>query len=350
MPLSKRRLGGLQQALLAALATGLLAVTSPVNAATTLNLSYNGPPDADKNAVHLFATNLKRLVEEKSDGDIQLKLYPNSMLGEEQERMEQVINTPSLNIASFAGLSPIVPEIYVSAIPFLFEDYQAAHRFFDEGEYWKQVEGALKQRTGAELLGVIEEGGFLDFTNSKRPIHNPDDFKGLRFRAMDPSQVALYEAFGASGTPIPWSDTYMGLKTNVADGQMNPPMYIIMGSLYEVQKYLTLANVQYSDQFLVANGSWYEGLSDADRQALDAAVKEANALNREDVEKRVDARIQFLADQGMEVIEPSAEDLAAFRDKGQPAYIRWLQEDQGIDRQWIETALDDAGQQGLLSQ
>lgn len=338
----------LHNGLLAATTLGMLACASLANAATALNLSYNGPPDADKNAVHLFATNLKRLVEEKTDGDITLKLYPNSMLGEEQERMEQVINTPSLNIASFAGLSPIVPEIYVSAIPFLFEDYAAAHQFFDEGDYWNKVEDTLKQRTGAELLGVIEEGGFLDFTNSQRPISSPDDFEGLRFRAMDPSQVALYEAFGASGTPIPWTDTYMALKTNVADGQMNPPMYIIMGSLYEVQKYLTLANVQYSDQFLIANGSWYEGLSEEDRQAVDAAVKEANELNREDVEKRVDERIQFLADQGMQVIEPTPEEMEAFRKKGQPAYIDWLREE-GIGDEWIEMALEDAGQSDLLA-
>lgn len=343
------RIPTMHNALLAAAAASMLATTSLANAATTLNLSYNGPPDTDKNAVHLFASNLKRLVEEKTEGDIHLKLYPNSMLGEEQERMEQVINTPSLNIASFAGLSPIVPEIYVSAIPFLFEDYAAAHEFFDEGAYWNKIEDSLKERTGAELLGVVEEGGFLDFTNSKRPISSPDDFKGLRFRAMDPSQVALYEAFGASGTPIPWSDTYMGLKTNVADGQMNPPMYIIMGSLYEVQKYLTLANVQYSDQFLIANGSWYDDLPEEDRQAINAAVKEANKLNREDVEKRVDDRIQFLADNGMEVIEPTEEELTAFREKGQPAYIEWLQKEQGINREWIEMALKDAGQSDLLT-
>ncbi|MCI0509150.1 tripartite ATP-independent transporter DctP family solute receptor [Chromohalobacter marismortui] len=338
----------LRPVLLATVASGLLAMTSLANAATTVNLSYNGPPDADKNAVHLFASNLKRLVEQKTDGDIQLKLYPNSMLGEEQARMEQVINTPSLNIASFAGLSPIVPEIYVSAIPFLFDDYEAAHQFFDEGDYWNKVEDTLKKRTGAELLGVVEEGGFLDFTNSKRPISNPEDFEGLRFRAMDPSQVALYEAFGASGTPIPWTDTYMALKTNVADGQMNPPMYIIMGSLYEVQKYLTLANVQYSDQFLIANGDWYEGLSEENRQALDAAVKKASELNRESVEKRVDERIQFLADNGMQVIEPSSEDMAAFREQGQPAYIDWLRE-QGIGDEWIKMALEDAGQSDLLA-
>ncbi|GGY01895.1 hypothetical protein GCM10007160_32290 [Litchfieldella qijiaojingensis] len=318
-----------------------LAGTS--QAATTVNLSYNGAPDPDKNAVHVFATNLKELVEEKTGGEIELKLYPNSMLGEEQERMEQTMNSPSLNVASFAGMSPLVPEVFVSAIPFLFEDFEDAREFFDEGEYWQEVENALRERTGIELLAVVEEGGFLAFTNNQKPIHSPTDFEGLRFRAMDPSQVALYEAFGASGTPIPWTEVYMALRTGVADGQMNPPMYIILGSLYEVQDYLTLANIQYSDQFLVGNGMMIDGWDEDTREAFLEAVAEANVMAREHNEAKVDERIAYLEEQGMEVIRPSGEDLTAFREQGQPAYLDWLTEEQGIDQRWIDMALQDAG-------
>ncbi|MCA1769583.1 MAG: TRAP transporter substrate-binding protein DctP [Halomonas sp.] len=307
-----------------------------------MDLSYNGAPDPDKNAVHVFATNLKELVEEKTDGEIELKLYANSMLGDEQERMEQTMNTPSLNIASFAGMSPLVPEVFVSAIPFLFDDFESARTFFDEGQYWQAVEDALRERTGVELLAVVEEGGFLAFTNDEKPISSPDDFEGLRFRAMDPSQVALYEAFGASGTPIPWTEVYMALKTGVADGQMNPPMYIIMGSLYEVQDYLTLANIQYSDQFLVGNGAMIDGWDDTMRQAFLEAVEEANQMAREHNETRVDERIAYLVEQGMEVIRPSEDELAAFREQGQPAYLEWLS-GQDIDSSFIDMALEDAG-------
>ncbi|EPC00151.1 TRAP transporter [Litchfieldella anticariensis FP35 = DSM 16096] len=323
------------------LTTATLAGT--VQAATTVNLSYNGAPDPDKNAVHVFATNLKDLVEEKTDGEIELKLYPNSQLGEEQERMEQAMNSPSLNIASFAGMSPLVPEVFVSAIPFLFSDFEDARTFFDEGEYWQEVENALRERTGIELLAVVEEGGFLAFTNDQKPIHSPADFEGLRFRAMDPSQVALYEAFGASGTPIPWTEVYMALRTGVADGQMNPPMYIILGSLYEVQDYLTLANIQYSDQFLVGNGAMIDGWDEDVRTAFLEAVDEANAMAREHNEAKVDERIAYLEEQGMEAIRPSEEDLAAFREIGQPAYLEWLTEEQGIEQRWIDMALQDAG-------
>ncbi|TDB03241.1 TRAP transporter substrate-binding protein [Halomonas marinisediminis] len=319
-----------------------IAFAGSVQAATTVNIGYNGAPDPDKNAVHVFATNLKELVEEKTAGELELKLYPNSMLGEEEERMEQVMNTPSLNIASFAGMSPVVPEVFVSAIPFLFADFEAARTFFDEGEYWQAVEEALRERTGLELLAVVEEGGFLAFTNDERPISSPGDFEGLRFRAMDPSQVALYEAFGASGTPIPWTEVYMALRTGVADGQMNPPMYIILGSLYEVQDYLTLANIQYSDQFLVGNGAMIDGWDEEMREAFLEAVAEANQLARDDNEARVEERIAYLEEQGMEVIRPSEEELAEFRELGQPAYMEWLKE-RDIDPRFIDMALEDAG-------
>ncbi len=325
----------------ASFGAGALMMSGLASAATTIDLSYNGAPDADKNAVHLFASNLKRLVEEKTGGELELTLYPNSMLGEEVQRMEQVMSAPGLNIASFAGISPLFPEIYVSSIPFLFKDFAHAREFFDQGEYWKAAQEEFFQRTGTRIMAVVEEGGFLAFTNNKRPIRKPEDFAGLRFRAMDKSQVALYDAFGASGTPIPWTEVYMALRTNVADGQMNPPMYIILGSLHEVQKYLTLANIQYSDQFLVANDELLKSLSAEQKQALEAAVQEANQLNRESVEAKVEERVQFLADKGMEVYRPTAEELAQFQQKAKPSYVSWLKE-QNIEQKWIDLALTDA--------
>ncbi|ARU87658.1 TRAP transporter substrate-binding protein DctP [Pseudomonas sp. M30-35] len=322
--------------------TAISLAGAVAQAATEINLSYNGAADSEKNPVHLFATNLKRLAEEKSAGDLTIKLYPNSMLGEEEQRMEQVISSPGLNIASFAGIAPLFPEIYVSAIPFMFKDASAAHKFFDQGEYWKASKAEFKERTGTQLLAVVEEGGFINFTNNKKPIKSPDDFAGLRFRAMDPSQVALYESFGASGTPIPWTELYMGLRTGVADGQMNPASYIIMGSLYQVQKYLTLANIQYSDQFLVANGDMLASLPEKDRTALLAASEEATRLNREAIAKQEDTDLAFLKAEGMEIIQPDDKDLAAFQSKGQPAYLAWLKE-QNIDAKWIDMALKDTG-------
>ncbi len=319
----------------------LLAVTVPAAAlaGTTIKMSYNGPPDREKNAVHAFAATFKEIVERKTAGRLSITLFPNSQLGNEEQRMEQVMSSPSLNIASFGGMETVFPEMFATNVPFMFDSYKAAHSFFDSSSFIMKARQELLNRIGVELLAVIEEGGFIAFTSNKA-IKSPADFKGMNFRAMDASQVAMYEAFGASGTPIPWTEVYLGLKMGVADGQMNPPTYIIMGSLFEVQKYLTLANVQYSDQFLLANGAMMNKLSTEDQKILRDAAHEANVKNREYVESQVAERVKFLEEKGMKAYTPNAEEMAAFKELGSPAYIKWLSGQ--IDQSWIDLALKDA--------
>lgn len=328
---------------------GLIAVTAFATAltasaaaaeSTTINMSYNGPPEVEKNAVHRFASNFKTLVELRTTGAIEIELYPNSELGKESDRMEQVMSGPMINVASLAGMQSVFPEIFAGNAPFMFEDFKSAHWFYEDSEYWQAATDAFHERTGAYLLEAVEEGGFLAFTNSERPIRSPEDFDGLKFRAMDESQVALYEAFGASGTPVPWTEVYTALKTGVADGQMNPPMYILIGSLQEVQDYMTMANIQYSMQFLVINGAWMDGLSEAHQEAIRQAAHEANVINRIRVEAKVQERVNTIKDAGVEVYYPDEEEMAAFRERGQPAYMDWLAEE--IDRKWIDLAKESA--------
>ena len=327
------------------LLVGALLLNGAVGAmAVTVKMSYNGPPDPKNNAVHAFAVNFKKFVEEGTQSRLQIELFPDSQLGTEEERMELLmksgLNQPIINIASFAGVAPVFPEIYASSVPFMFNSYEAAHYFFDNSRYWKKAQEEFRNRTGAVLLEAVEEGGFLAFTNSKKPIHRPADFKGLKFRAMDEGQIAIYKAFGASGTPIPWTELYMALKTGVVDGQMNPAMYIIIGSLFEVQKYMTLANIQYSDQFLVMNGDLFDSLSKADQEVVLRAAKEANRISRKEVEEADSKQIEFLKEKGMEVYAPTPEEMKEFRSIGQPGYIEWLKSKVPAD--WMKLALECA--------
>ena len=181
----------------------------------------------------------------------------------------------------------------------------------------------------------VQMGGWF-----RKEINTLDDFKGLKFRGMDEGQVTLYKSFGASGTPIPWTELYMALKTGVVNGQMNPAMYIKMGSLFEVQNYLTLANIQYSDQFLVANGDMWNGFSPEMKKVIADAAKKANALNREAMEKQDSEDVKFLVDKGMKAYAPNPEEMESFRKVGQPAYVEWLKSK--MSKEWLDLALESA--------
>ncbi len=321
--------------LLAVCSTLLMVSTSFCTAAIKIKMSYIGPPTLISNPIHAYACIFKGVVEKRTEGQLMIELYPNSQLGDEQQRMNQVMTGPVINIASYGGMETVFPEMFATNVPFLFSNYEAAHRFFDNSQFMVNARKAMRKRAGIELLAVIEDGGFIAFTSNK-PIHSPKSFRGMTFRAMDASQTAMYEAFGASGIPIPWTKMYLALLTGMADGQMNPPSLIISGKLYDVQKHLTLANVQYSDQFLLINSDLFDRLSTKQQNAIHKAAHISNTKIRNLVESRVEKRIKFLAEEGMIVYRPTKKEIQEFKALSTPSYIKWLQKK--IDQSWIDLA------------
>ena len=315
------------------------------SAQTVIKISHQGPANPEVNIQSYFVNEFTERVSAKTDNSITFEVYPDEQLGNEEQRLELImksgLNQPAADITSFNALGTVLPELYASAVPFMFNSYEAAHIFFDTSEYMTKLKALFRERTGCVMLEVVEEGGFLAFTNSKRELHSPKDFAGLKFRAMDEGQIAIFKAFGASGTPIPWSEVYMALKTGVVDGQMNPAFYILLGSLPEVQKYMTLANIQYSDQFLTMNGDLYDSLSDAERTAVIEAAREANALTRTRIEAQDSEQVEECRQKGMIVYAPNADEMNEFREIGQPEYVKWLN-NRLEDSQWLDMALRDA--------
>ncbi len=323
----------------------VMLITSSSYAETVIKISHQGTADPEVNIQSYFVREFTSRAEKKTAGSIKFEVYPDEQLGSEEQRMElimrQGLNQPVADISSFNALGTVIPELYPSAIPFMFNSYEAAHIFFDTSGYMKELKALFKERTGCVMLEVVEEGGFLAFTNSKREIHSPKDFAGLKFRAMDEGQIAIFKAFGASGTPIPWGEVYMALKTGVVDGQMNPAFYILLGSLPEVQKYMTLANIQYSDQFLIINGDLFDSLTESERKALTEASREANELTRKRIEAQDTEQVEECKKKGMIIYAPNPEEMNEFREIGQPGYIEWLKS-RLEDSKWLDMALRDS--------
>ncbi|MBQ7592926.1 MAG: TRAP transporter substrate-binding protein DctP [Synergistaceae bacterium] len=323
----------------------LIFFAAPSFAETVIKISHQGPANPETNIQNYFVKEFTERVTAKTNGAVKFEIYPDEQLGSEEQRLELItrdgLNQPLADISSFNALGTVLPELYASAIPFMFNSYEAAHIFFDTSEYMTKLKALFRERTGCVMLEVVEEGGFLAFTNSKREIHSPKDFAGLKFRGMDEGQIAIFNAFGASGIPIAWGELYMALKTGVVDGQMNPAFYILLGSLPEVQKFMTLANIQYSDQFLIINGDLYDSLTDDERNALIEAGREANALTRTRIEAQDSEQVEECRQKGMNVYAPNNDEMNEFREIGQPGYIEWLKK-RLEDGQWLDMAVKDA--------
>lgn len=295
------------------------------------NQKTDGGKDGDKKIIlkyghdhmptspfHVSAEKFKKLVEERSNGRIEVQIYPAEQIGAGREALEalqigsvQMINMP---IAFFAGYDL---KYSLVDMPFLFPN---------EDVLWKTLEGEI----GRELLDLLEDKdlkgvafyaeGWREFTNNN-PIRSPEDFKGLKIRAMNaPVIMSQYKAWGANPVALDYSEVYNALQQGVVVGQENPLLSINDKKFYEVQKYLIMSDHNYLSYALFTNKSWFEGLpEDLQKVVWDAGIEVAKE-HRTLMNEANDEYFKTIKDSGIEVITLTPEEKEAFRKASQPVY------------------------------
>jgi tripartite ATP-independent transporter DctP family solute receptor len=209
----------------------------------------------------------------------------------------------------------------IANLPFVFDTY---------AKLWEAMDGGLGHYIHAQLeklgLHVFEkgwDGGLRNVFTKGRPVHTPDDMKGLKLRVPEaPIQIAFFKALGASPTPIPVNELYSALQTNLVDGAEQALASLENAKYYEVSKYVTLTKHQATSYEMMANAAAWRRLP-ADLQEI--ATRNLNKfalLQRVDIDKGEAALKAKLAAQGMTFITPDRE---LFRAAIQRAglYAKW---------------------------
>ncbi len=204
-----------------------------------------------------------------------------------------------LTVISGGVVSSVVPELGVFDIPFLFRD--AAHaKAVAQGPVGAAIAAKFADK-GLTLLALGKQG-FRNITNSKHPIRNPADLKGLKIRVI-PNDIYLmtFKALGADAVPMEFPLVYAALKDGRLDGQENPVATIANSRFYEVQKYLTLTGHFFAPVAFIANRAMFEQLDPSDQAALIAAAKAGAEATWQ---AQLDApKLEQLRSGGMDIIE-----------------------------------------------
>jgi tripartite ATP-independent transporter DctP family solute receptor len=267
------------------LAVAALAVSSSVMAdVTVLKLGHIAEPT---NPYGKGADHFAELVKQKSNGTIEIKVFPSSSLGTQKELIEGLIyGTVDMTLTGTAELGTFHPQMAIFDMPFLFKDRAHAYKALDT--VGMELAKPLESK-GLKMLGYMENG-IRHMTNNTRPIKTPADMKGLKIRVMNNKvYVEMIKALGASPTPMALAELYSAMQTGVVDGQENPSAHIYTKRFYEVQKYGSLTGHAYAaEPFLISMSSWKK-LTPAQQEIIQAAATEAIAWQR-----------KFSADEDME--------------------------------------------------
>jgi len=264
-----------------------------------------------------YATRFAELVEERSDGRIDVVVYPYGTLGTSDALTELIHNgTIQFVMASPGHLGKLIPEVQVFLLHFVLSDDDAVNRRALADPELLATFDALYHEKNLELLSVYSEGWMVWTTN--RDVTEPAHFEGVKMRVMtSPLLLAAYAEYGASPTPLPYSEVYSGLQLNMIDGQVNPVFAIQEMSFYEVSDVMTFARHAPFITTAITNQQFYEGLSEADRALVDGVVADLVPYIDRVQQRFNEERLAIIREKkpSLKVVDLTPAQRAAFRER-----------------------------------
>ncbi|MCG8566040.1 MAG: DctP family TRAP transporter solute-binding subunit [Desulfobacterales bacterium] len=295
--------------------------------ARTVNFGHVAPPfHGNAKGVDAFAA----YVKEKTNGKINIATFPSGQLGGERSMAEQV-QAGTLPIASIttAVLQNFVKETAILDMPFLFPNRATAYAVLDDPEVQKRIFSYLPKKG---FIGIgWTENEIRDFSNTKRPIHTPDDIKGLKVRVMNsPAYLDAFKQLGASPVAIPFPETYNALQTGVIDAQENPVLTSVLMKFTEVTKYVTKTQHAITECIIIVGVDYWESLSKDEQQIFREAAKVCIDVNRS-VNAELHTKLpklgisidEYAKQKNIEIKELTAEEREAFRTAMMPMYEKY---------------------------
>ena len=221
-----------------------------------------------------------KLVSERTNGRIGVKVFNNASLGSEKDTIEQtrfgVIDMNRVNTAPFNNL---VPQTQVLGMPFLFRSVDHMHKTID-GPIGDEILAAFEPHG---LIGLaFYDSGARSFYTTKKPIKSLADLKGQKIRVQQSDLwIAMMKAFGANATPMPFGEVYSSLETGVVDGAENNWPSYESSRHFEVAKNYTLTQHSLAPEALVISKMSWDKLSPDDQKIMRQAAKESVVKMRE---------------------------------------------------------------------
>jgi tripartite ATP-independent transporter DctP family solute receptor len=292
------------------------------------------------------ATKFAELVQQKTNGKINVKPYYSSMLLKgAQLNVAQMVSKGIIDCAfeSTINIGPVVPEANIFHLPFFINTFENLDKM-EKGQTGKAVFAAMEKK-GLKPL-AWGENGFRQITNSKRPIQKPEDLQGLRVRVVgSPIFVDTFRQLGADPVNMNWGDAVTAFQQGVVDGQENPVGVLIPVQIYQYHKYVSMWNYLVDPLVIFWNKKEWDAFPADIKKAITAAAQEAgkfetalcragldgdkslNLLKKEfNYTMEVPDPVKFMESKGMTVTFLTEDQVKAFVAATKPIQEKWIPE------------------------
>lgn len=266
--------------------------------------------------VHKAMVFMDQRLQDLSDGQMRIQIYPNSQLGAERDLLELLqIGSLAMTKVSASPLEGFVPEYKIFSIPYVFRDHE---------HFWR----VLNSPVGRELLvsaeavrlrglGFYDAGSRSFYTNDK-PIEHPDDLAGMKIRVQKSlTSVEMVKRLGGAATPIAWGELYTALQQGVVDGAENNPPSFYLSKHYEVSRYFSLDEHTYVPDVLLIGLPAWQSLTPQQQHWVQQAADDSILYQRKLWQEETARAFEVLKAEGVTIIHP---DKTPFRDRVKPMH------------------------------
>ena len=262
-------------------------------------------------------------LETTTGGRLSVQMYPSMQLGGEKEMIEQAqVGALAIARISVGPMGPLVPELNVFNLPFIFRDAAHMEKVID-GPIGDEMLKKLSDHPTAGLIGVCwMNGGTRNVYNSKKPVKSVEDLKGLKIRMMgNPVFVDTMNALGGNGVAMGYDQLVNAMQTGVVDGAENNEPSYATGQHYRYAKFYSMTGHLMIPEILVFSKKIWDSLSKDDQALISKAGKEAQQEQRKLWYEMEAKSVAQMKEAGVEII-PIA-DKKPFQDAVKPVWDKY---------------------------
>lgn len=285
----------------------------------SINVAYGNQPGEP---LDQQAEKWKELAEEKSEGKLELNLYPSSQLGSEKDVVEQAIS--GNNVIVFTGydyLMDYVPDAGILTAPYLVDDYDDL-LYLTTTDWFDDLREELESQ-GIDVINTTTIYGTRHLMTNK-PVTSLDDLKGMKIRVPNNQMyIKSFEALGASPTPMPLGDLYTSLQQELIDGAENPLPVLSGSKTQEISKNLTLTSHTKIIGPWIAGADFMKSVPEDLKDILIETGDEAAEFGREVTEEEADEVLEEFKSEGVEVHEINLDEFKEATKKVYSEFPEW---------------------------
>ncbi|MGB3225029.1 MAG: TRAP transporter substrate-binding protein DctP [Desulforhopalus sp.] len=288
----------------------LVAIGGSTSFASEMVLKFAGQSAADHPATKLM-NQIAQEINEKTDGRIEVKVYPASQLGDYtlvyEEQIRGTVDMSCISVPS--QFDPRMELIYINGFASNYEDLKTV--FAQDGWMFNKMD-EFNERLGVKLLGFFVEG--MIGTGTTKPANeplNPSVNKGVLIRVpgMDVYKLAA-EAMGYNSVGIPYSDVYQAIQTGVANGVNGYPVASAYTTLGDVLKYWYMTNYSVEVLNFMISGQTWNKIKPEDQKIIQGIFAQATIDSINNAEELDNHHMDLMREKGIEVFTYTKEELA----------------------------------------